>query len=336
MSELFLDALNPPAPDQLVADLRSVGATAVGFYVLRRDGSGGDLGIGTWTPAHIARVRAEGDIGLVAIVVPGNRPLDTDPQTAMASAVQLGAPADVAMSIDLEQFSEPNAGWVGGAIAEFRRAGHRTLRYGDVALLAQYPAGDGDWVSHGYIPVRDGVLEPVPALPNVPGVVGDQYAVHVSINGHTYDASVFAAGVLTRGDDWMSSGPLSDPTTQTSLLQSVSRILTLLVGGGQSFTPDGSQPVPADWPNVGGVALLAIPGIGAKVDALLAAEGVEQAAINALAANAAAASSVAALATKLDAVLAGLPPDEVAGVRSELEKLGQHLGVDLVPTPPAS
>jgi hypothetical protein len=191
---LFLDALNPPAPAQLVADLAAVGATACGYYVLRRTASGGELGIGTWSSAHVTALRQAG-IGLLAIIVPGDNPLPSDPLVAMDIATALGAPAG-AIAIDLENFSTPSAGWVSGAIDAFRAGGWKALRYGDVALLDQYPVGDGDWVSHGYIPVRDGDWSPIPALPNVPGLVGDQYCVNVTINHSSYDASVFDPSVF--------------------------------------------------------------------------------------------------------------------------------------------
>lgn len=69
--------------------------------------------------------------------------------------------------------------------------------------------------------------------------------------------------------------------------------------------------------------------LGAKLDALLSDAGAEQAAIDALTAKAAAGSAVAALATKLDAVLAGLPPDEASAIAADLTNLGKHLGVDV-------
>ena len=194
---LLLDILDPPAPDQLVADLRATGAGACGLYVLRRFGGGGDAGIGTWTPAHVAALRADG-IALLPIIVPGNNPLPSDVATALDVARALGVPVG-AMDLDLEQFSLPPVAWVAAAIAELRAAGWRALRYGDEAVLAGYPPGDGDWVSHasGLI-VRAGVLLPVPAIP--PGYIAWQYAVEVNVNGRFYDASVFDPAALAPPD----------------------------------------------------------------------------------------------------------------------------------------
>jgi hypothetical protein len=207
----FLDALFPPAnPRQLVADLVAAQASACGIYVLRRDAGGINLGIGGWTAAHVEALLEDG-FGILPIMVPGSSPLDTDPGTAMATAEALGCPVGP-MSIDLEKFSTPNAGWVEGCIAELRANGWRALRYGDVSLLASYPPGDGDWISHGYIPVSSGALFPRPELPVEPGVVGDQYAVQVTHAGQTllgaeYDGSVFSSDVFTgEGDHSMNAG----------------------------------------------------------------------------------------------------------------------------------
>lgn len=183
---LMLDTLNPPSPDALLRDMMSVRADAVGIYVLRRDGFGNLMNTGTWTLEHVARVQAAGK-RLLPIMVPGNNPQSLDASIAALHATALGITTRI-MVIDIEQFSFPPAQWVREAIGSLHVHGYKVLRYGDVAGLRSYPAADGDWISHGLIPVRAGSWLPVPLLPD--GCVADQYAVQVTINGTGYDVSV--------------------------------------------------------------------------------------------------------------------------------------------------
>lgn len=181
---LMVDALFPAADP--VPDMEAVGADVLAIYCLRRNANGADIGIGG---ASLQVVRAALGAGkaVVPIVVPGDVPPQSDWQAALDAAHALGIPTG-AIVVDLEQFSLPAPSWVLGFRDHARAAGWKVLRYGDTAVLSGYPPCDGDWVSHGLIPVRLGEWEPVPALPA--GVWGDQYAVQVTINGHSYDVSI--------------------------------------------------------------------------------------------------------------------------------------------------
>ncbi len=182
---LMLDCLDPPTPAELVADCQQVGAGAVARYWWR------PMDVGGWTPAHEQALHSAG-IQELYIVVPGNTP--PDPSVTLAG---LGA---VPVAVDLETGSLPPASWVASWIASARAQGCRPLRYGDQPVLARYPPADGEWWSHGAIPVRTGQLLPVPPLPA--GLVADQYSVKVYINGHEYDASVVDPNL------WAATAPL--------------------------------------------------------------------------------------------------------------------------------
>lgn len=190
---LMLDTLFPPSPDQLVLDMRSVNARAIGMYVFRRDGQGNMVSNGSWTAAHVTAIQSDGKY-VLPILVPGNVPQQGDMPAAIQAAVARGT-GRTAMVVDIEQFSFPAPEWLQRAIAYAHSVGWRVIRYGDVEPLKQYPVADGDWISHGLIPVRAGQIVPVPALPN--GCVADQYAVGCSINGYDYDASVISRDVFS-------------------------------------------------------------------------------------------------------------------------------------------
>jgi hypothetical protein len=73
---------------------------------------------------------------------------------------------------------------------------------------------------------------------------------------------------ITGGIDVLATGPLSDPTIQQQLLDTASRILTLLADGQQATvdpTTGELHPVPASWPNWLPTTLALLQ---AKVDAL--------------------------------------------------------------------
>jgi hypothetical protein len=180
---LLLDALYPPSPAQLVADCRAAGAAGCWVYAARFGVSGGDLGIGGWTPAHVAALHEDGKLA-PAIIVPGDAPRAVQPMLDVADA--LGC--DPATAFDIENFSFASPLWIGAAIDITRQRGRRPVRYGDTAVLGRYPTADGDWISHGFIPVEAGSDVPVPPLPA--GLVADQYAVEVVVNGTAYDVSV--------------------------------------------------------------------------------------------------------------------------------------------------
>jgi len=306
---LFLDALNPSSPDQLVNDLRQVGASAVGLYVLRRDASGNLLGNGDWTPGHVQAVLAAG-FHVLPIVVPGSRPQDSDPQSAIDTALAFGCPVGPIV-VDLETFSFPSAGWVGGFIQTVRAQGWKALRYGDVTALAGYPVGDGDWISHGYIPVRSDQLFPVPALPQVAGVVGDQYTVGVILNGTSYDGSVFDLNIFGGVDD-MALTPEQDQRLADVLYM-------LLYGAAPRFADSASNPMGWQVPGGKGHLTRAFEQSFANQAAILADLGVDQSEIDTVLAKIQTPAPVdpVALANALEPLLAphlstGLDPQVVA------------------------
>lgn len=184
---LILDALYPPSPMELVRDLEQVGAVGFAFYVLRRDASGGLVTNGTVTPAHINAIRQSGRLAF-PICVPGSNPQSGDAGTAINNASLMDTGTSL-MVFDIETFSFPPHAWLAEAVMTCRMLGWSAARYGDVAPLSQYPLADGDWYSHGKIPVHTNQLHPVPELPL--GSIGDQYTVGAIVNGHEYDGSVF-------------------------------------------------------------------------------------------------------------------------------------------------
>jgi len=191
---LMLDALSPPAPRQLLADVQQEGAVACALYVWRRRPEGEKMGNGTWTHAHVPALRDAG-LHVLPIVVPGNRPPDSDFQDAADAATAFGCPVGPIV-LNLERpDSAPPRRWVQGCIDHLRSLGWKVIRYGDVPVLADYPTADGDWVSHGFIPVTRDRMRPVPELPS--GVVGDQYSIEVGVNGSRYDASVVSPALFT-------------------------------------------------------------------------------------------------------------------------------------------
>jgi len=203
---LMVDALNPPDPDQLVADMRSVGARAVAMYLLRRDATGKMMDTGTWTVQHVAAVQSSGR-AVLPILVPGSAPGPND----MALAIQIASSAGIvksAIAVDIEQFSFPAPQWLTDAVKLAHSAGWRVIRYGDVGPLGSYPVADGDWVSHGKITVTRNQIAPMPSLPS--GVVADQYSVGCVVNGSEYDASVADTAI------WGDVSPLALEGTQVA------------------------------------------------------------------------------------------------------------------------
>jgi len=179
---ILLDALFPPDPGQLIADCQRHGAGGCWVYAARRDAAGDDAGIGSWTADRVQAMRGAG-LHTPAIIVPGNHPGDAG--AMLDGVLQLGLEPIVAF--DLEPTSLPPGDWLAGAIATTRARGWKALRYGDADVLAGYPGGDGDWLSHrSDLIVRSGSVLPVPALPS--GSVAWQYVVEV--DGGQYDASV--------------------------------------------------------------------------------------------------------------------------------------------------
>ena len=190
---LILDALNPPSPAELVADLEQVGAVGFAFYALRRSADGGLLDNGTVTKAHIDAVQESGRFAF-PICVPGNNPQPDDAKRAIDNALAMDVDTWL-MIFDLESFSLPPGRWLADAIATCHRNAWVAGKYGDTNVVVQYVLSDGDWFSHGRITVHRNQLQPMPALPA--DAVGDQYTVGVIWNGHEYDGSVFDLDFLT-------------------------------------------------------------------------------------------------------------------------------------------
>lgn len=240
--ELMLDALNPPSPSELVGDLARTGATAYAFYVLRRNASGGMMDNGSVTPEHIRAVLNTGR-RVLPIVVPGSAPASSDPALAIQRATAMGVPVGPIV-VDLEQFSLPPAAFVVHMIAVCASQGWKLIRYGDVSVLTSYVSAAGDWVSHGFIPVRAGAIFPMPALPK--GCVADQYAVACNLGDATYDASVHDpdllwqsvpqphdANLLVEDDEMLMISPVDDDGNQTGP--------GALVSGGSAWTIPGAH-----------------------------------------------------------------------------------------------
>jgi hypothetical protein len=218
---LLLDALNPPRPAQLVADCRDAGADGCWVYAARFDAAGDDIGIGTWSRAHVDALRAAGLV-TPAIIVPGDAPPAPGPLLDAVDALA----CDLQVAYDLETFSLAPPAWLARAIAETRARGRRPLRYGDVGVLATYPAADGDWISHGAgLLVRAGVLQPVPPVPA--GTVADQYVVRLVVNGNNYDGSTADPAVFTGG-------------LNVAQLDNIENMLTVMYYGDPVAHPDCS------------------------------------------------------------------------------------------------
>lgn len=189
------------------------------------------------------------------------------------------------------------------------------------ALLAQDPLFFAWPDANGPLPLAVSMQQY--GLTSVPGIVGQVDAdrffgdpdqlKELTVGGNT------DMGLLPDERDWLH------------------RALSIMADGPQSLA-DGT-PVPT-YPNLLGQTLMAtIPALGAKLDALLKAEGVEQAALDALAANGAAASQVtSALAALADlkAAVAALPGgsqseqpvlDAIAAVDKHVQATAAHLGV---------
>lgn len=180
--ELQLDALCPPAPDQLVADLHAVGAQAFAGYVYRTL-SGGTC---SFSGAHVAALRAAG-LTPVPIAVPGNSP--PPPATILQAAAAFGFQSGI-IWLDLESGSLPPSAWVQQFAQAALAAGYLPGAYGTGSTLGMYQPPRrwlADWT--GQDGTNPGSWSPVPS--SILGGGGAwQYAHDFGINGHTYDASV--------------------------------------------------------------------------------------------------------------------------------------------------
>jgi hypothetical protein len=219
---IALDAAYPPSPAEWVQDLDWAGAESAFYYAVGP--------FARYTPAHLEAARAAGK-RLCAIIVPGSAPTSIHLMLAVVAA--LGGAGDPVV-FDLETGSLPPALWLGDAISAAREAGHPPRRYGDMGVLAGYPAADGDWVSHGPGPIRAGwsPADGVPVLRS--GLLGWQFAVQVTINGHQYDVSVCDPSLFAGGLPNMRLEK-DDPIVQ-ELQQFVADVEYAVVSGDPAFS----------------------------------------------------------------------------------------------------
>jgi hypothetical protein len=185
MSKLMLDALFPPAPDQLVADLGAVGADGAMVYVSRPGG------VGSWTPAHVQALRAAGKLAAPIIVPP---PAGGDIPTLLEAAATFGFTSGP-ITLDLEPPNLPPASWEEQFDVMARGRGFSDFDYGTPSNLGLYAPDDAQWRA---IWLRTGVLQPLPPAP-VNG--GWQFVNDIVVNSRTYDASVVADSVFS-GQTW--------------------------------------------------------------------------------------------------------------------------------------
>lgn len=183
---LLLDALYPGSPSQLVAACRAAGAAGALGYVWHGGATSHDTG--GWTKAHFDALRAGGLVTApIASVTPGGGGGSPAYQQIIDAARAWGFGRGPLVQ-DMESPANlPSPAWWNGAIAAFRAAGFKAIKYGNAGDVGGYDNGDGWWKA-AYIQTR---TDPVPALP--PGLVGWQYADMDAIGGIDYDASVFLA-----------------------------------------------------------------------------------------------------------------------------------------------
>jgi hypothetical protein len=173
---LMLDALFPPGPGQLIADLDSVGAVGVFVYVSRPGG------VGNWTPIHVQVLRNAGK-RVIPIIVPA--PGGEDPHALLQQANNFGFISGP-ITLDLEPPNLPPAAWEEQFDAAARAAGFTDFDYGTPSNLGLYQPDDAEWKATW---IRTGQLQPLPPLPGPP-YKGWQFVNNIVINGSQYDASV--------------------------------------------------------------------------------------------------------------------------------------------------
>lgn len=179
--KLILDALFPPPPTQLIADLEAVGADGAAVYVWRPGG------VGTWTSVHVAALRAAGKLAFPIIVPePGGGDINGMLGAARAFGFE-GGP----ITIDLEPPNLPPAAWEENFDSASASLGFEGFDYGTSADLGLYQPDNASWLADW---LRTGQLQPLPAIP--PGRTGLQFVNDITINGHQYDASMVASSVF--------------------------------------------------------------------------------------------------------------------------------------------
>ena len=181
MSGLLLDALFPAPPLSLVMDCQAVGARGAFAYVSRPGG------VGSWTPAHVAALRAAGLVSIPIIVPP---PAGADPG-ALLSLVRAFGFERGPITLDLEPPNLPPASWEEQFDAATAAAGFVDFDYGTDSNLALYQPDDAHWRAAW---IESGTLAVIPDLP--PGLDGWQFVNDVVIRGTFYDVSVISDRIL--------------------------------------------------------------------------------------------------------------------------------------------
>lgn len=289
---ILLDTLYPPAPAQLVADCRAVGAAGCWVYFLRRAADGTPLDNGSWTLGHVQALRAAGLLA-PGIVVPGNVPPAPDLVMAAARAAQV----DPVIGDDLETASEPPASWEDELDQAAAAAGYSELNYGPAAVLGLYDPGEPGWLASW---LRTGQLDPIPALPA--GWRAWQFVNDLPINGSWYDASVV--------DPALFGGEMLDSTTVAKLLQGAAdagQTRAAVTLGYQVLADDSKDPNAYTY-------------LSAMFDRVLTAiTGLDLAAIK---------TELDTVQTELAGLVAqGVPPANLQPLQDAIMRLGAHLGV---------
>lgn len=174
---IWLDALDPGSPEQLLAACSAAGAGGALGYVWR----GGD--IGQWDRAHFDALRNAG-LRTAPIGVPAGDG-STPPLDIVAAAHSFGFSGGP-LVVDMEAPGNlPPASWWNDAVQAIRRAGFQAVKYGNAGDVGGYQNADGWWIA-SYI---QHAVKPLPTKNAY--YLGWQYADQVQLGGVTYDASIF-------------------------------------------------------------------------------------------------------------------------------------------------
>lgn len=337
----WLDTATAPSLATILAALDESGAQAINFYL------GGRFSAGQgWTPelsAELAQARPDvGQFGTWVSLSPGQGGYALGHQDGLDCVAAAKAYSVIAWLVyDVEPETwQANPQGVDDAMRGFadavHAAGYHAIDYGTPDTVAGASNEDVVWIANPNPGGGDPAVQPLD-----PNYYAGKRAVQ-------YGSAVYAGITWDVTHSEFTISPGGDMSFTDADRELLSRLATDFFDGTQSTTPDGKSPVPADWPNFGPSMLALIPGLNAKADALLKAEGVAQAAIDAIAANGAAASQVATLlanlaalqtsVTNLGNLTAGtLPPSQQAeldaikaatdGLTATATATAHHLGV---------
>lgn len=212
---LFLDALFPPAPSQLVADCKAVGAAGCFAYVFRPGG------IGNWTPAHVLAL-AESGLFSCPIIVP---PVNGGDISTLIQAVKNFGFSGGPITLDLETPNLPPSGWEEQFDAAVAANGFIDFDYGNTTDLGKYQPDNDKWVAEW---LRTGTLNPIPVLPS--GWQGWQFVNDITINGSQYDASVIDTELFA---GLTPSGNIGGIMDEATFKQWVRDVLNEAIGTGE-------------------------------------------------------------------------------------------------------